>query len=96
MNDKSIIIFKDHAIIRMLERGITKNEIIETIQQGEIIEQYNDDYPYPSCLMFKIVKQKPIHIVVANNSSENQKIIVTVYIPDDTNFEPDFKTRKQK
>ncbi len=80
----------------MLERGITKNEVIEIIEQGEIIERYDDDYPYPSCLMFKRVQDKPIHIVVANNSSENQKIIVTIYIPDDTNFEPDFKTRKQQ
>lgn len=78
----------------MLERGIGKKEIIEVIEQGEIIEQYKDDYPYPSCLMFKIVNHKPIHMVVADNISEAQKIIVTVYIPDSTNFEPDFKTRK--
>lgn len=51
----SHIIFKDHAIIRMLERGISKKEITEVLEQGEIIEQYKDDYPYPSCLMFKIV-----------------------------------------
>ena len=79
----------------MLERGISKKEIIEVIEQGEIIEQYQDDYPYPSCLMFKIVNHKPIHIVVADNITEAQKIIVTAYIPASTNFEPDFKTRKQ-
>lgn len=95
MSDQSSIIFKDHAVIRMLERGISKNEIMETIEHGEVIEEYIDDYPYPSCLMFKMVKLKPIHVVVANNSSEIQKIIVTVYIPDDTKFEPDFKSRKR-
>jgi len=96
MNNKNIVIFKDHAVIRMFERDIAKKEIIEVIEQGEVIERYEDDYPYPSCLIFKMVNNKPIHIVVANNGSENQKIIVTVYIPDNTNFEPDFKTRKIK
>jgi hypothetical protein len=95
MSDKSNIIFKDHAIIRMLQRSISKNDVLETINGGEIIEEYKDDYPYESCLMFKIVSGRPIHVVVANNSGENQKIVVTVYIPDFTNFEADFKTRKR-
>lgn len=94
MRDKAVIIFKDHAIIRMFERGIAKQEAIEVIEQGEIIEQYKDDYPYPSYLIFKIVNDKPIHMVVADNISEMQKTIVTVYIPDSANFELDFKTRK--
>lgn len=46
--EKSSIIFKDHAVLRMFERGISKNEIVEIIESGEIIEEYNDDYPYPS------------------------------------------------
>jgi len=89
------IIFKDHAIIRMLERGIAKVEIVEVVNEGEIIEDYMDDYPYPSCLMFKIVNHKPLHVVVAHNKAESQKYVVTTYIPDLTKFEPDFKTRKQ-
>jgi len=32
---KSKIIFKDHAVIRMFERGITKNEIVEVIESGK-------------------------------------------------------------
>ena len=88
------IIFKDHAVLRMFERGISKNEIVEIVESGETIEEYSDDYPYPSSLLFKIVNGKPVHIIVAHNKSENQKIIVTVYIPDSSNFESDFKTRK--
>ena len=91
----SIVIFKDHAIIRMLERSIARIEILEVINGGEIIEEYKDDHPYPSCLMFKIVNHRPIHVVVAHNERETQQIIVTTYIPDLTKFEPNFKTRKQ-
>lgn len=89
------IIFKDHAVMRMLERGISKQEALEVLNSGEVIEKYNDDFPYPSCLMFKMVNKRPLHIVVAENNSEKQKIIVTVYIPDSANFASDFKTRKQ-
>ncbi|OFY62509.1 MAG: hypothetical protein A3H98_13160 [Bacteroidetes bacterium RIFCSPLOWO2_02_FULL_36_8] len=95
MKEKCIIVFKDHAIIRMLERNINRNEIIETIEHGEIIEDYKDDYPYPSCLMFKMVNHRPIHVVVANDIGEKKKIIITVYIPDKTTFKSDFKTRKK-
>lgn len=44
----------------MTERGIAKNEIVEIIECGETIEEYKDDYPYPSNLMFKIVNRKPV------------------------------------
>jgi hypothetical protein len=87
------IIFKDHAVIRMLERNISRAEISEVINQGEIIEDYGDDLPYPSCLMYKMVNNIPYHVVVAFNGE--QRIIVTAYIPDLSKFEPDFKTRKQ-
>ena len=69
-------------------------EVLEVINSGEIIEEYKDDYPYASCLMFKMVNYRPIHVVVASNESEMQQIIVTVYIPDLSKFESDFKTRK--
>ena len=47
MNPKSIIIFKDHAIFRMFERGISREALLEVIEQGEIIEQYKDDHLIP-------------------------------------------------
>lgn len=93
--DNYNLLFKDHAVLRMFERDITKDEIKEIIEHGEVIEEYASDFPYPSSLMFKMINQKPVHIVVAHIESDNQEIIVTVYIPDSTNFESDFKTRKK-
>lgn len=49
------VIFKNHAVLRMLERGITKSEVLHVIDEGEVIEIYSDDKPYPSCLMFGMV-----------------------------------------
>ena len=59
------IIWGKHSYIRINERLITKDEIISAINVGEIIEDYSDDKPFPSCLIFAIVNNRPIHVVVA-------------------------------
>ena len=35
----------------MMERSIELTEIKQAIAKGEVIEDYPDDYPYPSCLI---------------------------------------------
>jgi len=95
--DKSpSVTVKDHAARRMLERDILKSDILAVLNEGLEIESYPDDFPYPSSLLFKIVNDRPIHIVAAYNQSENQIIIITTYIPDQDTFEPDHITRKKK
>ena len=44
------IIMTMHAAKRLEQRGISLKEVMDCIMTGEIIEQYPDDYPYPSCL----------------------------------------------
>ena len=38
-----------HAAKRLEQRRIFLKDVIACIMNGEIIEQYPDDYPYPSC-----------------------------------------------
>jgi len=42
------IIWRDHVLVRMRQRGISISDIINCISFGEIIENYPNDYPYPS------------------------------------------------
>lgn len=57
-----------HAAKRLEQRNISINDVIFCIHEGEIIEQYPDDYPYPRCLILGLsVKQKYIHVVVGSN-----------------------------
>ena len=49
-NDKSIAITK-HAKNRLAERHISVKDIKNAIQSGEIIVQYEEDKPFPSCLV---------------------------------------------
>lgn len=83
-----------HALERMQERDISRADVISCIMNGEIIEEYPDDFPYPSCLIFGYsVGNNIIHTVVCNNSEYIG--IITVYIPDTDKFENDLKTRKE-
>ena len=68
---------------------------MNAIDNGEIIEQYPDDFPFPSCLVLGIsVKGKYIHIVVSLN--DGKIYLITAYIPDADKWESDLKTRKEK
>jgi len=88
------IVFRVHAIQRMYQRGITAAEVHTVIGTGEIIEDYPNDFPYPSRLLLGWCGLRPIHVVVADNAQEKENIVVTVYEPDRDEWEPDLKRRK--
>ena len=75
------LVFRQHAIRRMFERGVTVEDIAAVLTSGVAIETYPDDSPYPSTLWLGYVGARPLHVVCAENSSENERIIVTVYNP---------------
>jgi hypothetical protein len=55
--------FRSHSAEMMVERNILKQEVYDTLQSGEVIEEYTTDKPYPSCLFFFHNGKKPIHVV---------------------------------
>lgn len=60
---------------------------------GEIIEDYPDDFPTPSCLILGFPSiDVPLHVVVASNG-ESAKI-AKAYYPDKDKWESDMKIRK--
>ena len=95
-----IIEYKAHCQKRMLERGITRADIIECINKGEIIEEYplddgnTSENSFPACLVLgiEINGNKMLHVVVGYNT--RKMIIISAYRPDDEHFEKDGKTRK--
>ena len=40
-----------HCVEQMGERDISKADVTQCIENGEIIENYPDDFPYPSCYL---------------------------------------------
>jgi hypothetical protein len=69
-------------------------DIKNCIDCGEIIEEYPNDYPHPSCLIYgKSTSGKVIHIVVG--CDDDILYMVTAYYPNTEKFESDLKTRKE-
>ena len=65
----------------------------ESIKSGEIIEQYPDDYPFPSCLIMGKSGNRVIHVVAS--VEDGLLYVITAYIPNPDKWEKDRKTRKE-
>ena len=77
---------------RMAERGIREEEVGRAISEGKEIEGYPDDKPYPSRLLLGWAEGRPIHVVAA--ATGHEIIVITVYEPDPSLWEPGFERRK--
>lgn len=91
---ESKIIWTKHCLERMQERDISRADVKTTIATGEIIEDYPEDFPNPSCLIFGYtVSSRVLHVVAG---CDNVNIyIITAYYPDNRKFEDDLKTRRR-
>ena len=83
----------EHALLRCRERNIKLDEVEQCILNGEIIEEYPDDYPFPSALFLYITSNHPIHILAG--LGEDRLWIITAYYPDPEKWNSDYRTRKE-
>ena len=90
----SRLIFRGHAIKRMHQRNIQEEVVRDALGNGETIEDYPDDTPYPSRLVLGWHGSRPIHVVVADNADDQVSIVITTYEPNPSEWENDFKRRK--
>ncbi len=88
------VLWKKHALERMMERGISRKAVKQTILEGAIIEQYPEDFLMPSMLM-AVMKPTPLHVVIAWNKEMAECHVVTAYQPDLIHFEADLITRRK-
>ena len=91
--DKCIAVSK-HAQIRLSERSITVDDIKTAICNGEIIRHYEDDLPFPSCLVLGLAESNN-HIHVVASIDNDYLHIITAYYPDINVWEADFKTKRK-
>jgi hypothetical protein len=78
----------DHADEEAENDFLTFDEIYHSVYiDGEIIKEYSDDKPYPSCLILgHTFRGEPVHSVWA--------VLITVYRPDSEKWEEGWKERK--
>ncbi len=86
----------DHADEEAQADGLSFAEIIISVLQGQIIEDYPDDKPFPSCLIYgDTFKGAPVHSVWAYNEENRWTVLITVYRPDPQRW-IDWRTRRPK
>ena len=89
------VLMTQHSSERCRQRGIKKREIRNAVMTGEIIEQYPEDFPFPSCLICgHSADHKVIHVVMSDEGTGSR--IITAYFPDTEKWEADFRTRKEQ
>jgi hypothetical protein len=93
MSDQPII-FRIHAVQRMFERRIPLEAVRQVLESGEMIEDYSEDMPDPGGLHSAKRGQRPLHVVMAENTKEGEQVVITVYEPDRAQWKPDFRNRK--
>lgn len=78
----------------MFQRGIAIEDVESALEDGQTIEDYPDDFPYPSRLICGFSGARPLHVVVADNENANERIIITVYEPNPSEWDENFTKRK--
>jgi hypothetical protein len=94
--EKKNIIWRQHALERMLERKISRRDVSHIVKNGEMVESYPSATPYPGFLISGIAGNRRIHVVVAWDESANFVYVITAYIPDMGHFQENGITRKER
>ena len=84
----------EHAAERYRQRGISSRDVRAAVETGEIIEDYPNDFPFPSCLVLgKDENGKYLHVCMSDEGTASR--IITAYYPDKDRWGEDFKSRKE-
>jgi hypothetical protein len=81
-------------IMRFQQRHISYTDIKDVILNGEIIKEYSDDKPYPSCLILGHTREERV-LRVVSGLTEEKLWLITAYEPDKILRDENFLTRKE-
>lgn len=84
----------DHVAKRLIKRRISPDEVLETLRNGRIIEDYPSDYPFPSCLVVGCTIHDRILHVVCSIVNDSYLSIITAYQPDPDKWDKTFTKRR--
>lgn len=86
----------DHADEEAQSDSLQFDQIFSSVLRGKIIENYPEDKPYPSCLVFgQTTGREPVHSVWGFNPDNQWAVLITVYRPDPERW-IDFQQRRPK
>ena len=79
ISSRTNFVWKKHALVRMMERGISRAWVKQTITTGNVIESYIEDRPFPSYLLCSLTPE-PLHVVVSFDENNHTLYVITVYM----------------
>ena len=88
-------VFSGHAVRRMFEWSIGRDEVLEVLRNGEVIADYPDDRPFPSFLLLGFPAKRALHAVAALDKQTDTCHGITAYPPDPRQWEADFRKRRK-
>ncbi len=86
--------FRVHAIQRMFERQISQDDVRHVLATGDVIDSYPEDSPYLSRLVLGWTGSRPLHVVVAFTREASEQVVITVYEPNSTQWDREFRRRR--
>lgn len=78
--------------IKSRQRNIKFDDIKRCIMYGQIIEDYPNDFPFPSALILECSVGKPIHVVAG--VGDGLLWIITAYFPDEEKWKMTIKLER--
>ena len=89
------ILWTYHVNMRLEQRFIERNIILESIGSLQIIESYPDDKYLPSYLLYAEHINLIFHLLIAVDEGNNNVRIITAYVPNLGKWLDDYKTRRR-
>jgi hypothetical protein len=91
------ITWRYHALRRLAERGITREQAKRVLTEGTIIEQRPRAKPHPKCLLMAITTgNQPLYVSVGYDPAGDRIYIITVHWLDPRKWEDPWHRRKKK
>ena len=67
----------------------------QVLLSGEMIEDYSEDMPDPGGLLSAKPGQRPLHVVMAEDTEGDELVVITVYVPNPAQWKAGFRSRKE-
>ena len=88
------LLFRVHAVQRMFERNVSMKRVKQALDTGVTVEDYSAEMPESGRLILGYQGNRPLHLVISENSERNLTTIITVYIPDSNKWDKNYMSRK--
>jgi len=87
-----------HAEKERLMDQLTTDHIEQALSTAEVIEDYPEDKRGHSCLVLGWSSSGPVHLVIGGleGGGQAELVVITIYRPDLSQWEADWRTRKEK